>query len=1124
MTQRLSASRLNNFLGCEHHAALWLDGAKAPDEVDATLELLRTKGFEHEAAVLKSLEERFGPAVSIPTNAAFEERKRLTLEAIEAGAPLIYQGALFTDGWVGYPDFLIRSGQTPEGRWIYDPEDAKLARSAKPEYLLQLGVYAELLEENAAIPRAAGAIHVAQGEPQRFDLRQTKHITQRLMRKFEAFAEQETRATKPVKCAACGQCPFKSRCEAEWRAADSPTFVAGIRADQIIKLEQSGVTTMAQLAAMAPEAKAAGIGRETLAKLMAQARLQKEGAAKGKGLVELLPVEPARGFHLLPASAQGDLFFDMEGDPLHPEGLEYLFGLWGPLGENGEDIFLPIWGHDRHEEKAAFEELMDLFVRHLERYPHAHIYHYANYEQAALRRLAMLHATMEAELDQLLREHRFVDLYRVATQSIRASTESYSLKKLETIYWGGRAGEITNAGDSIVEYERWRVTGDQAILDAIGAYNEDDCVSTARMRDWLEKLRPAGVTHDRDAPAVTNEPAERVAAREEREAARRALAERVRASGAGDERLRDLVAELLWFHQRSQKPQWWSRFDRQTWSVEEHINDVEGLGGLTLDPRAPPRPDKKSTVATYRFPPQETKLRTGSTCSIAETLDGSIKIVSLEPDDGLIVLRRGVAKGPFPERCSLSPSAPIDQSSLVNGVQSFAERFADGTVDDELALMDLLERRPPRIQGCAHGQPIIAEGADLLNASIEAVKSLDCSALFIQGPPGTGKTYTASHAILALLQAGKRVAVSSNSHKAINNLLAAIVQRSLEAGFEFLGAKKASRGDEETAFDGEAIETVYSSGDIHDGHQLVGATAFHLALPEERNGYDYLFVDEAGQVTLANLVAMAGCARNLVLVGDQMQLPQPVQGVHPGEMGLSCLDYLLEGHATVPEDRGILLNVSWRMHPELCGFISEAVYDGRLKAHPHNERRELVIHGAAHTSIRPAGLVFHSVDHHGCTQSSPAEAQAVRELVDVLLSQSVRDKNGMERRLELRDILVVAPFNMQVNLLKRRLPDGARVGTVDKFQGQEAPVVIVSMATSCGEDAPRGTEFLFNRNRFNVALSRAQCLAIVAHGTRLLETPCGTLEDLFRLDLFAWGEATVYRADDVFSLRKVRLA
>ena len=406
------------------------------------------------------------------------------------------------------------------------------------------------------------------------------------MRRFEAFADLGTRNTRPVRSAACDQCPFHSRCEAEWRAADSAIFVAGLGTNQLLKLEAAGIATLSALAASDPSTPVKGIGQETFAKLANQARVQKAGANSGKALVEPLPVEPGRGFTLLPSPQKGDLFFDMEGDPLYPEGLEYLFGLWGPLGQGGDDVFHPIWAHDRAAEKTAFEKLMRLLVDHLARYPHAHIYHYAQYEPVALKRLAMRFATMEAELDQLLREKRFVDLYQVARQSIRASTEGYSLKKFEKIYWGKRSGDVTNAGDSIVEYEHWRETGEQSFLDGIAHYNKEDCISTARMRDWLEGLRPEGAIYGREAldPEPDLATQERAAARLAFEEERRELARAVRAAPGLTEAARDLIAELLWFHQRSQKPQWWALFDRQTWTNEDLFEDLESLG----------RPDTRS--------------------------------------------------------------------------------------------------------------------------------------------------------------------------------------------------------------------------------------------------------------------------------------------------------------------------------------------------------------------------------------------------------------------------------------------------------------------------------------------------------------------------------------------------
>ena len=1099
----LSASRLNDFLGCPHQAALWLAGIKPGEEVDATLQLIRDKGFEHEAAVLARLEKLHGPAERIPADGSLTERVRVTRHAIERGTALIYQGALTKEAWLGYPDFLVRTGSAPA--LGFAPEDAKLSRKTKGEYLLQLGVYAELLETLFGIPVQAGTIHVAAGNPEIFDLRRTRYILRRLMRSFERFVANETRVTKPLPCAACGQCDYKTRCEDEWRKADSPFFVAGVSGAQVVKLATAGVHTLSQLAALSPGAEVDGMGADTVAKLSAQARLQLAAQKTGKHGIELLPRSRGRGFAMLPAPDAGDIFFDMEGDPLaSAEGLEYLFGIYGRLNGATDSGFRPIWAHSPIEEKTAFESTVRLFVDQIRRHPDAHIYHYAAYEPTALKRLAMRYATTEAELDQLLRERRFVDLYRVVVQSLRASTESYSLKDLEAIYWRERTGEVKTASDSIVEYERWCVTKDNAILDSIASYNKDDCISTAHLRNWLEGLRPPGVNLE-IVDDTAAEKREQSAARAQLEARKQALAGAVRACGHGDARVRDLIAELLWFHQRSQKPGWWAVFERQAWSEDELIDDAESLGGLQLDLSTAPIPVKKSFDTTYLFPPQDAKLKVGDTPKIAETIGYAGKIVDLSAEDGRIVLRRGAKSKALPERFSLVP-APIDLQNVPDSVLAFADRFARGATIADQGLLDILMRRVPRLQGRAAGLPIRNPGEPLTEAVIRAVMDLDRSYLFIQGPPGTGKTYTAALAIIALLRAGKRVGVSSNSHKAINKLLLEVEKHAKTSGFRFSGVKKGNDGNPETEFHSVNITTVFDSKDVSPQHRLVGATVFHFSRDDQRGAYDYLFVDEAGQVSLGNLVAMAAAAANIVLVGDQMQLPQPVQGVHPGETGLSSLEYLLEDKATVPEDRGILLNETRRLHPALCAFISEAIYDGRLKAHPMTANRQLVLRPGANVAFRPAGLSFVPVAHDGCTQSSRAEAEDIARLVAELQTHRIV-RDGNESPITLEDILVVAPYNLQVNLLKQLLPQGAQVGTVDKFQGQEAAVVIVSMTTSKGVEAPRGTEFLFNPNRFNVAVSRAQCLALVVHGAELLEGAWTKIDDLRRLNLFAHAEA-----------------
>jgi uncharacterized protein len=425
----------------------------------------------------------------------------------------------------------------------------------------------------------------------------------------------------------------------------------------------------------------------------------------------------------------------------------------------------------------------------------------------------------------------------------------------------------------------------------------------------------------------------------------------------------------------------------------------------------------------------------------------------------------------------------------------------EGDQDRYSAITGVLRRDYPRFQGLTG----IGDDPDEVARAIEAIGRLDCSHLLIQGPPGAGKTYTASHAIVEMLARGRRVGVSSHSHKAINNLLQAVETAATERGQRFRGIKKSSY--EEQFLNGSIIEDTTDNGEAAEGgHDLIAGTAWLFARETLDQQLDYLFIDEAGQVSLANTVAMGVSAKNVILVGDQMQLSQPLKGSHPGRSGLSALEHLLDGAATVPPQRGIFLSKTRRMHPDLCRFISDAFYDGRLTAEAGNEQQCLVLDPDADPALAPTGLRFISVEHEGCSQKSDPEADRVRQLYQSLLGQRWTDREGQVRPIGIDDILVVSPYNMQVNLLRSRLPEGARVGTVDKFQGQEAAVVLISMATSSGDDLLRQIEFLYSRNRLNVAVSRARCLAVIIASPRLLETSCSTIEQMRLVNALCWAK------------------
>jgi uncharacterized protein len=466
-----------------------------------------------------------------------------------------------------------------------------------------------------------------------------------------------------------------------------------------------------------------------------------------------------------------------------------------------------------------------------------------------------------------------------------------------------------------------------------------------------------------------------------------------------------------------------------------------------------------------------------------------VNLRSIDHETGTLVLRRSAAKGAPPDRLDLLPPQPLRNSVLKAAVAAVTEEIiADsGRI---AAVEHLLTRSPPVFVDGLRPTGIIPADGDLPAETSRAIAAMAGTTLAIQGPPGTGKTYVSALSIVDLVRAGRRIAVSSNSHKAIGNLLQAVADRARAEGLDCRVVQKASDDGEDDAHPGIVLVSGNDAPEIASAH-VVGATAWHFARYSEA-AFDHLVVDEAGQVSIANILAMARCARNIVLVGDPMQLAQPLQGSHPGDSGRSCLDYLIDGHRVVPSDRGIFIPVSRRMHPRVCDFVSAAVYEGRLGSDDASASQSLI--SAAGDDLVGAGM--RAVVHLGRSQVSPEEIGAIEAHVAALSGASYRDRDGNERLIGHADILVVAPYNAQVNALRSHLPASVRVGTVDRFQGQEAPVCLVSMTTSSGEELPRDIAFLLSLNRINVAVSRAQASVVVFASPLLLETTCRTVEEM----------------------------
>ena len=1111
-----SASDIVNFLECEHISTLDRLNMESPlpetpDGED--LLLLQRRGSIHEDTYLEKLRSKGLTVVDLSQfEGSVQEQSEATIKAMKTGADIIFQSTFQVGSLFGHPDFL-RKVPTPSrlGNFSYEVIDTKLARIPKAHFVVQLCFYSDMLTVIQGLqPKMMSIVLGDQSEVNfRFD-RFRQYFRTLLFRFQENVSKNEP--TYPEKNAHCPMCRWRGLCEQRWLDDDHLNQVAGISKIQMNKLRDAGIHSLEQLANLDESIEIKKISPEALSQIISQARLQLEKRKTGANIWELRPLDPdrVRGFYRLPMPNEGDLFFDMEGDPLILGGLEYLFGVY--YFENGEPTFKAFWAHNRDQERHAFESFMDFVNVRLNKFPDAHIYHYASYEESALKRLMSTHGVRESQVDDLLRNQKLVDLYKVVRESIRVSEPSYSIKNLEVFYAQKRSEEVKDALSSIIFYERWLENNDQKLLDHIEEYNMVDCRSTYQLRQWLLTLRPANIewklgTKDTSDKKAKPKSDKTVKLEKELEAYRKKLHGDLSPSDEARE-FRELVFYLLDFHRREKKPSWWAAFNRQTMTDEQLIDDPECIAGLD-------RTTQKAMLTAplydgwvYEYPEQEFKLQAGDRAVHIAALKENVLILDVDEDERLVELKLSRSETP-PEKLSIAVGLPINTDTLTAAIF----RFADSVIADSKfypAIEAILKRNVPIINGHEIGSCIVDPDNSDINRVIQSVVNLKDSYIFIQGPPGTGKTYTGSHIIAELLRRKFRVGVSSNSHKAINNLLRHVEKRAVELGIRFRGLKK-STDDPNTHFNGRFISDVFSNRDILDSKaDLVAGTAWLFSRMER--DLDFLFVDEAGQVSLANLVSMGVSSRNIVLLGDQMQLGQPIQGAHPGRSGESTLEYLLDGGATISPEKGIFLDTTWRMRLDVCGFISEAVYDSKLKPHPRNQNQMIILNEFAHPCLKPSGLSFVPICHDGCSQKSEEEAELIREIIDSLLGQRYRDRDGKERPLTLDNIMVVAPYNMQVNLLKRILPAGARVGTVDKFQGQESEVVIISMTTSSGEYLPRRIEFLYSKNRLNVAISRARTLSILVVNLLLLSIKCNTTEQMELVNTLCW--ARYYRSVD----------
>jgi uncharacterized protein len=1103
-----NASDLIGYLNCRHLAALdhaVAEGVLAKPKVwDPLLDLLRERGAIHEQNYVEHLANAGFDAVRIDGIEVTEAAVGQTLSAMTAGVPVIVQGALAGGGWVGRADILRRAERPSTlGSWSYEPIDTKLARETQAGSVLQLCLYADLLTDMQGLAPEHLYVVVpwSDFEPQHYRFADFAAYFRKVKNGMRAsLAAEAPHDTYPDPIEHCEICRWQATCDKRRRDDDHPSLVAGISKMQINELKGHGITTVEALAALAlplpwkPERGSA----DSYIRVREQARIQVEGRASGERRFELLPVESGFGLARLPEPSPGDVFLDLEGDPFAGDGgFEYLFG-YEFAGEDGAGTYNGVWAFTREAEKKAFEEFVDFVMARWEQFPSLRVYHYAPYEPAALKRLMGRYATREEEIDRMLRAGLFVDLFQIVRGAVRASVESYSIKKLEPFYDFVRDTKLADANVALanlqagLELDDIRSITENTKATVLG-YNRDDCRSAAALRDWLEDLRgqivAGGTDISRPGPGeAEGAPSEKIA---EWLMRIMPLIERLCADVPADPDKRDedqqgrwLLANMLDWHRREEKAVWWEYFRLADLSAEDLLDERAGLSGLSYVGEA--GGTAKAPIHRYSFVAQETELRGGEDLrNLGGARLGKLELISFEERSVDIKKRQDSAAIHAP---AVFAHTHVPSDVIAEAIVRIGAYVADNGLQGDgpyRAARDLMLRHGPRVGG----EPLRDNGETAVKAAVRLCGHLDGGILPIQGPPGAGKTFTGAQMICELVRRGKKVGITANSHKVIRNLIDETIRVAAEQGVDVRCCHKADVAQEEQhrlSFAKRSEDLIAALG---RGVAVGGGTAWLWSRPDAFEAVDVLFVDEAAQMTLARVLAVSQAAKTVVLIGDPQQLDQPLQGSHPEGTEVSALDHILAGEHTIPADKGLFLEQTWRLHPEICAYTSELFYDGKLQPKAGLDLQVIKSSGP----LTGSGLRYLPVSHTGNQNNSPEEAQAVAALVNAVLESKAAwiDRDGTERSVTLDDILIITPYNAQVFEIQQRL-SGARVGTVDKFQGQQAPIALYSTATSSHADAPRGMEFLYSLNRLNVATSRAKCISVLVGAPQIFEAECRT--------------------------------
>lgn len=1080
------------------------DDETAKSEVPSFKSILKERGLLHEKNALNRLKTDGADVLEcLVSRYDLEEKAALYLANGALERDVVYQMPFVHEGIRGIADFVIRDGDR------HLAVDAKLARKeAKPGHVLQLCFYTDAIEE--ATGRRPTHIEIwlgGLGEDgnHRVERHRIKDVDAywRQMKKELKRAIDSPIETVAEPCSHCQFCEFADRCNEEWVQKDSVHFVSGVTKRDRAKLALAGIEMRSDLASLKTHVD--GMEENRLARLCRQAELQVEALPRLDEVPEDFPNSSMRiefnvpdpeeplitGLHALPPPDEGDLFLDYEGHPFWTveEGLIFLFGLH--FRKNGEWVYEDWWAHSKEDERNQANALVRWVAERRVRHPGMHVYHYNHTERSNLASLVRDGGSDELgeNLDQLKTEGIFVDLLQIIRKGIQVGVPSYGLKNIEKVAGYRRPVDdsVGRGADAVTYYEAWMQSGAGALahplLESIREYNEEDVVATRYVRDWLLSLRaPAGVT---EWPVLT-----------EGEEIKPLDAEEAYLVGFPVGTAERLLGDVLGYWERERRKQ---RLDQKV-ALESAAVDIfadeKTIGRAQSIEIVPPRGKQQGSRLRVGWPPQpvssEFQPSKSNEAKVVVLLDdGRVGFSAVEElGDSSAVIKWPSVEGEvdyslMPQVAALYPDSYVDPKKKKAQLYALAQTWVNaGAAPSSLSQAILKPLFPPTPTG-----GLVAEARSLA----EYISGLKGYVLPVQGPPGTGKTYTGAEIIARLLESSTtmRIGVCATSNAAVNNFLESLLKSLTVSEHGRVGRL----GDVKSLPPGLKV----AAGPDRESRQVVLGTAFGLCnLGTKGSHFDVVFIDEAGQMSLADALAVSHCSDSMVLLGDPLQLPQVSQASHPNGSGASVLVHFLGQSATVGHDRGVFLDTSRRMHPSICKFISEWRYEDKLSWDQSCSTLATTVDSLTDQGV---GLRVRLLDHTGNQVRSQEEVDAVIEIVNQALGKTWTNNEGETAVIGSSDVLVVAPFNAQRRAIKEALESNANtkdveVGTVDKFQGREAAIVVFSMAASSADDLPRGADFLFDSNRLNVAISRAKCLAFIVCNESLLSSRARSVEQM----------------------------